>query len=399
MAAKLIALEDARTLVLEHASPLGDESVGLGAALGRVLAESVRAPFNVPGFDNSAMDGYALRAAGCAPGVRLRVAMESRAGGPAERTLEDGEACAISTGAAIPRGADAVIRVEDTRRDGDRVELLVAVGAGANIRRAGEDVRAGEVVLEPGVRLGPAQLGVLAELGCATIRVGKRPRVALVTTGDELVGVGEALSFGNVHNSGAVVIPALVERAGGETVSLAHARDDPVAVSAALREALALADVVVACGGMSVGEHDHVKEALDELGVERHFAGVALKPGRPTLFATRGATLVFGIPGNPVSTLVTFLLFARPALLVAAGEQPQARRAVAKLAEDVDKEPGRVQAVRCRLSLKDDGWWANPTGPQASHVLTSMLAAEAFAMIPAGDGTLGAGTEITIELL
>ena len=399
MAAKLIALEDARALVLEHAAPLGHETVPLAVALGRVLAEPVSAPFDVPGFDNSSMDGFALRAADSGAGARLRIAGESRAGAPSREPLAAGEACAISTGAAIPPGADAVVRVEDTRRDGAEVELAVAVEVGASVRHAGDDMRRGEHVLEPGLRLGPAELGVLAALGCAQVSVGRRPRVAVLTTGDEIVAGGAPLGFGEVHNSGSVVIPALVERAGGETISLAHAPDDPAAVSAALREALEVGDVVVVCGGMSVGEHDHVKRALDGLGVERQFAGVALKPGRPTLFGTRGATLVFGLPGNPVSTLVTFLLFARPALLVAAGEQPQARRAVAKLAEDVEEEPGRVQAVRCRLQLGGDGWWATTTGPQASHVLTSMLAAEAFAMIPAGEGTLSAGTEVAIELL
>jgi len=399
VAAKLIALEDARALVLEHAVPLGHETVPLGAALGRVLAEPVSAPYDVPGFDNSSMDGFALRAADSGAGARLRIAGESRAGAPSREPLAAGEACAISTGAAIPPGADAVVRVEDTRRDGAEVELAVAVEVGASVRHAGDDMRRGAHVLEPGLRLGPAELGVLAALGCAEVSVGMRPRVAVLTTGDEIVAGGAPLGFGEVHNSGSVVIPALVERAGGETISLAHAPDDPAAVSAALREALEVGDVVVVCGGMSVGEHDHVKRALDELGVERQFAGVALKPGRPTLFGTRGATLVFGLPGNPVSTLVTFLLFARPALLVAAGEQPQARRAVAKLAEDVEEEPGRVQAVRCRLQLGGDGWWATTTGPQASHVLTSMLAAEAFAMIPAGEGTLSAGTEVAIELL
>jgi molybdopterin molybdotransferase len=394
----LIALDDARALVLEHVSPLGEELVALDAGLGRVLAESVRAPFDVPGYDNSAMDGYALSAAGSAPGARLRVTMESRAGAPAERALSDGEACAISTGAAIPRGADAVIRVEDTRRDGEHLELAVAVTAAANIRRAGEDVRAGEVVLAPGVRLGPAELGVLAELGRATIGVGMRPRVALVTTGDELVAVGEPLPFGRVHNSGAVVIPALVERAGGVTLSSAHARDDPALVREVLVAALE-ADVAVICGGMSVGEHDHVAAQLAGLGSKCHFAGVALKPGRPTLFATHGRTLVFGLPGNPVSSLVTFLLFARPALLALAGERPDARRAVAALAEEVPQEPGRAQALRCRLELTDDGWRARTTGPQGSHVLTSMLDAEAFAMIPAGSGALAAGTRVVIELL
>jgi molybdopterin molybdotransferase len=398
VAAKLIELEDARALVLEHVVALGSETIALEDALGRVLAEAVSAPFDVPGFDNSAMDGFALRAQDSAPGARLRLVAESRAGAPADRRLGAGEACAISTGAAIPAGADAVIRVEDTRRDGGEVELLAAVAPGTYVRRAGDDVRAGERVLEPGVGLGPAELGVLAELGCATIAAARRPRVAIVTTGDELSPVGAELAFGGVHNSGAIVIPALVARAGAETVANDHARDEPQLVREALGRALD-ADVVIVTGGMSVGEHDHVAAALAELGVTRHFAGVALKPGRPTLFGTAGATLVFGLPGNPVSSLVTFLLFARPALLALAGQRPDLRRAVASLADPVEEEPGRVQMVRCTLELRDDGWWAHTTGPQGSHILTSMLAAEAFAVIPAGDGTLAAGTRVAIELL
>jgi molybdopterin molybdotransferase len=398
VAQDLIALEDARALVVGQVTPLESERVALGDALGRVLAEAVSAPFDVPGYDNSAMDGYALRAGDSAAGARLRLVGESRAGAPAGRALGAGEACAISTGAAIPEGADAVIRVEDTRRDGEQVELANAVAVGANVRRAGEDTRSGELVLAAGVRLGPAELGVLAELGCATIAAGRRPRVAVVTTGDELVAVGEPLGYGEVHNSGAVVMPALVERAGGVTVSSEHVGDEPGRVREALARALE-ADAVVVCGGMSVGEHDHVKRALEELGVERRFAGVALKPGRPTLFGTRGRTLVFGLPGNPVSSLVTFLLFARPALALLAGEQPRRVSAHATLAEPVARERGRVQAVRCTLELRDGGWSARTTGPQGSHVLTSMLAAEAFALIPAGEGPLEAGARVAIEII
>ena len=398
MADKLIALEHARALVLKQIAPLAAEPVALGRALGRVLAQPVKAAFDVPGFDNSAMDGYALRAADSGIGLRLHVVGESRAGAPAGREIAHGQACASSTGAAIPAGADAVIRVEDTHGDGDAVELAAAVASGANIRRAGEGVRAGALVLKPGVRLGPAELGVLAELGYATVSARRRPRVAIVTTGDELVAVGESLRYGMVHNSGAIVLPALIERAGAVTRSNDHVRDDPQSLRETLAHALE-ADVAVICGGISVGAHDAVQAALADLGVTTHFAGVALKPGRPTLFGTRGRTLVFGLPGNPVSSLVTFLLFARPALIALAGEQPHARRAHALLAEAVEQEPRRAQMLRCTLELRDNGWWARTSGPQGSHGLTSMLVAEAFALIPAGDGALEAGARAEIELL
>ena len=290
------------------------------------------------------------------------------------------------------------MRVEDTRLRDGTVELLVDVEPGRDLRYAGDDVQAGALVLEPGVRIGPAELGVLASVGCATVLAGPRPRVAVVTTGDELIGVDEDLLPGAVRNSGAYVIPALVERAGGRTVSVAHARDDPALVQATVATALE-ADVAVITGGMSVGVHDHVNDALASLGVTRRFGGVALKPGKPVSFGTRGATLVFGLPGNPVSSLVTFLLFARPALQALAGEQPERARTVATLEEDCERTPERVQAVRCRLTLHDDGWHAITTGPQSSHILTSLLGADALAIIPAGEGVIGAGSQVLVELL
>ncbi len=398
MPRQAIELDEARALVLSRVVPLASERVELSQALGRVLAEPLRAAADLPGFDNSAMDGFALRAGESAPGARLRVVGESRAGAPSRQALGAGEACAISTGAAIPPGADAVVRVEDTSRDGDDVELAVAVPVGASVRYAGEDVKAGEALLDRGVRLAPAELGILAALGSAELIVHRRPRVGVVTTGDELVAVGGRLAPGGVHDSGAIVIPALVGRAGGEVDSIAHARDSAVAIEQALERALA-ADVVVVCGGMSVGEHDHVGAVLDALGVAREFAGVALRPGRPTLFGTRGETLVFGLPGNPVSSYVTFLIFVRPALLALAGERPDARRARAKLAEPVVREPGRIHAVRCTLELRDDGWWATSTGAQGSHVLRSLLGADAFALIPAGEGQLDVGAQVVVELI
>jgi molybdopterin molybdotransferase len=399
MAKTLMEFERARACVLEHVAPLPPETVALAAALGRVLAQEVRAPDDVPAFDNSAMDGFAVRAADTGPGVRLRIVAESRAGAPARAAVGAGEACAISTGAAMPAGADAVIRVEDTRAAGGEVELVTAVEVDRDVRHAGDDVGAGTVVLSAGQRLGPADLGVLASAGAARLRVGPRPRVALVTTGDELVAVDAELPPGGVRNSGSYVIPALVERAGGVTVSVTHARDDPRLVRDAIGAALEAADAAIVTGGMSVGVHDHVAAALAELGVRTHFAGVALRPGKPTSFGSAGATLVFGLPGNPVSSLMTFLLFARPALLALAGERSRRARTVALLEHPIERTPERVHAVRCRLRLERDGWHAEATGPQSSHILTSMVGADAFALVPAGAGELPAGAEIEVELL
>ena len=395
----MFEFEEARAAVLELAAPLGREELAIEAAGGGVLAVDVTADQDVPAFENSAMDGFALRAADSGAGVVLRVVAESSAGHPSSVTIGPGEACAISTGAAIPAGADAVIRVEDTRRDGDRLELIVAVEHDNDVRHAGDDVRAGEVVLRAGATIGAAELGVLASVGRATLAAGRRPRVAIVTTGDELIGVSEPLRPGAVRNSGAHVLPALVGAAGGGTVSVAHARDDHGVIRDAIASALDCADVVAITGGMSVGVHDHVGAALAELGVQIHFDSVALRPGKPTSFGSRGQTLVFGLPGNPVSSFVTFVLFARPALLALAGSAAERVRTTATLAEPCERLTTRLQAVRCRLELREDGWCAHATGPQSSHILTSMVGADALALIPAGDGVAPAGERVTVELL
>jgi molybdopterin molybdotransferase len=398
-----IELEEARREAISRAAPLPAEELPLRAALGRHLAEDVVAGAPVQAFDNSAMDGYAVRAAdtaavaGGAP-VGLAVTAESRAGHPAAATLAAGEAIAISTGAVLPAGADAVVRVEDTRREGDRVLVEAAAAPGLNVRRAGEDVAAGETVLSRSTRLGPAELGVLAALGRDRVRCHRRPRVSVLTSGDELVSPGEALGPGQVHDSNSLSIPALAAAAGAELVSVAWTPDDREATEQALAGALD-ADVAIVCGGVSVGEHDHVKAALERLGAEQVFWRVALKPGAPTWFGSRGETLVFGLPGNPVSAMVTFLLLTRPALTILAGGRPETTRVSATLAAAYEKPPGRAHAVRCRLELTENGRLAHAAPHQGSHVLTSMLGADGLALIPAASGGLPAGAAVEVELL
>jgi molybdopterin molybdotransferase len=403
VARKLIEIEDARGAVLERVSALPPEEVPLASALGRVLAEDVTSADSVPGFDNSAMDGFAVRAADTheasaeAP-ARLALVDESRAGHPAQRSLESGQAIAISTGAMVPAGADAVVRVEDTSASDSAVEVLVAVEPGRDIRRAGEDIDRGERVLAAGTQIGPSELGVLASVGRASVACTRRPRVHVLTTGDELQPPGEPLRPGAIRNSNAHSVPPLGELAGAELVGVEMAPDDPGATRDALERALA-ADVVVVCGGVSVGEHDHVRPALEELGAEQVFWGVALRPGKPTWFGTRDRTLIFGLPGNPVSAMVTFQLFVRPAIRTMLGAHEIVERSTAILDEDYPKQPGRAHLVRCRVELRDDGWHASPTGPQGSHVLTSMLDADALAVIPTAAATVHAGERVAIELL
>lgn len=401
---ELIEIEQARRLVLERTSPLPSEPVPLRDALDRVLAADVAAPDPVPGFDNSAMDGFAVRAADTeaataeAP-VSLEIVGESRAGAPAAAPVGAGEAILISTGAMVPNGADAVVRVEDTSARDGRVDVSVAIEAGGNVRRAGEDIRGGDVVLSPGTLLGPAELGVLASVGCANPPCARRPRVAVLTTGDELHEPDEPLRPGGVRNSNTHSVPALVTRCGAEVAKVEMVRDDAGATRAAIDGALG-ADVLVLSGGVSVGEHDHVRAALAELGVDEVFWGVALRPGKPTSFGVhRGGALIFGLPGNPVSAMVTFLLLARPAIEAMLGLSAERHRTTAILDEEYPKKPGRAHAVRCRLELRDDGWHARSTGAQGSHVLTSMLGADALVLIPSDSGTVAAGERVTIELL
>jgi len=410
----LISIDEARRRVLDAVIRLGDEDVPLDLALGRVLAEDVTSDIDVPPFDSSGMDGYALIAG---PETELDVIGEARAGHPATEPLRPGTAMRISTGAPVPEGADAVVPIERTTAvkgaEGHSIQVSVeiqrelqpsrvrvsATEPGANIRRAAEDVAVGAVVLHTGALIGPAELGVAASVGRHTLRCATRPRVFVLITGDELTPPGEPLAPGGIYGSNGFALAAQVERAGGALAGRGTVSDTPEGTRAALGEALEAADVVIVSGGVSVGPHDHVKDAFRELGVEERFWGVRLRPGKPTWFGTRGDTLAFGLPGNPVSAMVTFQLFARPALAALQGAAPDAARASAVLAHAVARNPRRDETVRVRLRHGDDGLVAEPTGAQGSHMLTSMLGADGLALIHHGDGELAAGSRVEVELL
>jgi molybdopterin molybdotransferase len=396
---RLLSIAEARELVRAAVSPLGDEVVPVADALDRVLAEDVSAVSDVPGFANSAMDGFAVRSG---PAARtLRIVGESRAGAPASVAVGQGEAIRISTGAALPDGADAVLQVELVDADEAAVTLRDDVAPGRNVRRAGEDLRAGALVLQRGARLGPAELGVAVAAGRGTLRVGRRPRVTVVAPGDELVAPGEPLGRGQIHDSNAVTLGALARRAGAQVRIAGRAPDDREGTRAALGAALEDADVLVITGGVSVGPHDHVKPALSELGVEERFWRVALRPGKPTWFGTREGKLVFGLPGNPVSAMVTFHLFARAALVAQQGAPfASGARGRARLAHDLPRTAERDEAVRVRLEVAEDGVLeAASTGAQDSHLLTSMAGADALTIVTAGAGAVPAGTVVDVERL
>jgi molybdopterin molybdotransferase len=392
----LISVLDGQTIVRKKAVRLRREGISLEGALDRVLAENVAARGDVPPFASSAMDGYAVRAGPA--GRTLTVVAESRAGAPTEHQLADGEAIRISTGAAVPPGAQAVIPQENVRQSGSRIETQSAVSEGANIRGAGEDMRAGTVVLAAGTVLGPAELGAVVAAGAGSVTVSARPRVTVLSTGDELRAPGEPLRPGEIHNSNGPMLVGMARRCRAEVGPALRLPDDRSATEAGLGDALGRSDVVVISGGVSVGPHDHVKPALESLGVTEEFWGVALQPGKPTWFGTRGEQLVFGLPGNPVSTAVTFSLFVRPGLEAIQGAAYEHEQSQAVLGASVSRNPRREQAVRVRLERRAEGVAvALPNGPQGSHMIRSLVGADALAMIPPGQGELPPGTVVELQ--
>ncbi|MGZ4350525.1 MAG: molybdopterin molybdotransferase MoeA [Solirubrobacteraceae bacterium] len=401
MPVPLISINDAQRLVLDAVSPLGSESVALDDALGRVLAQDVAAAGDVPPFPCSAMDGYAVTAGEA--GRTLTVVGESRAGTPSARRVAEGEAIRISTGAAVPPGATAVIPQENVIANGsDAIETAAPVAPGEHVREAGEDMLEGTVVLRAGTALGPVALGAAAAAGVGTVAVARQPRVSVLCTGDELRAPGEPLGPGEIHNSNAPMLTGRAQRLGAVTAPARRLADDREATTAGIGEALEESDVVLISGGVSVGPHDHVKPALDALGVAEVFWSVSLQPGKPTWFGvpTAGHPLVFGLPGNPVSAVVTFSLFAAPALAALQGApSPAPPRATAVLGTDVKRNPRRDQMIRVRLESDDDAVRAFPNGAQGSHILTSLLGADALALIPAGDGTVPSGATVALHAL
>jgi len=277
--------------------------------------------------------------------------------------------------------------------DGDTVTLEDDVAPGRNVRPAGDDLRTGDVVLRAGARMGAAEVGLAVACGRATVACARRPRVVVLATGDELVAPGKPLGPGQLHETNGLTLAALATSAGAHVVSIVVVRDTEEETRAAIAEALGSADAVVLSGGVSVGPHDHVKPALAELGVQETFWRVALRPGRPTWFGTRDDVLVFGLPGNPVSAMVTFMLFARPALAALQGAPYVPEREKARLATPLPRHPDRDECVR--VTLRDGV--ATPTGPQGSHQLRSMHGADGLAIVPTGEGTLEAGTEVAVE--
>lgn len=392
----MIEESEARKKILQLTVASESEDCALVKALGRRAAVDVFAQVDLPGFDNSAMDGYAVRYQdACEPGVRLMVSGEQAAGADRGLSVAQGQALRIFTGAPIPRGADAVIMQEDVKViegvDGQRqIEIVEAVEeVGEFIRRRGADVCIGQKIITAGEKVTPGRIGLLASQGLEELQVHALPRVAVVTTGDELVEAGNALSEGHIYNSNAPMLAALVKSTLGCEARSFHARDDEAVLKATLQQALDESDVVLIAGGVSVGEHDLVKQTLTELGLDTDFWKVNIKPGKPFLFGHRGDSLVFGLPGNPVAAYTTFLLFVAAALRKRAGyvdkqtETLPLPKVACVLGKKVDySKGGRPHYLRGNLR-EEDGVFM-PVGLQASHAIFGLSRADAILRVEAG---------------
>jgi molybdopterin molybdotransferase len=390
--ADLISIEEALARIFEQVRPLDAEPVPLAAAAARVIADDARSLVDLPPFASSAMDGFAVRSSDT-PG-RLPVVARIAAGVPAPRALEPGEAMGIATGGVVPEGADAVIPLEYVGENDNGVEIEQSVSQGDNVRPRGSDVSAEDVVVSQGSRLGPAQIGALAAAGLVEVSAARRPRVVVLATGTELRRPGEPLGPGEVYEANGVLLATAFASAGADVETLPTVADDAAAHRRALESGLE-ADVLVTSGGVSVGPHDLVRGLLAELGVEEIFWGLAVKPGKPLAFGVRGSTLVFGLPGNPVSSLVGAEVFVRPALLALQGASvPGPVYSAGSLASAIRRNKQRDEFVRARSVPSATGVVLQPITGQESHMIARAATADALVHAPRGDGELAAGDTV-----
>lgn len=400
----MISVEEATNKILYHIKPLGNEKVSILDALGRVITEDMVAPRDLPPYDNSGMDGYAVRyedvkdASETNP-VQLKVIEDLRAGFISEKTIQKGQTIRIMTGAPIPKGADLVVPVEETERGSDFVIVFRAGLPGQYIRRAGEDVKRGDLVISAGDTIRPSEIGMLASIGKAFISVYQRPSVAILCTGEELVDVGERLDGGKIVSSNSYTLAAQVRECGAMPVQLGIARDRKDEIKDKVEQGL-WADVFISSAGVSVGDYDFVRDVLKELGVELIFWRVAMKPGKPVAFWLFKGKPIFSLPGNPVSSMVTFEQFVRPTLLKMMGHRKIFRPVIeATLNEDIRKEIGKTHFIRAVVSSEKNGYSVATTGPQGSGILRSMVRANGLIVIPEDCEIVRAGEKVKVQLL
>ena len=398
---KHLKASEAQRVILDAVIAMGTETVKLEQSVGRVLAQEIRANRDLPPFDVSAMDGFALRSADVvsAP-AQLAIIEDIKAGDLPTQTVAAGQCARIMTGAPVPPGADAVIRVEDTQEvSANRVQINKSVKPKNDVRPLGENMRDGDVVLTVGTEITPGVIGVLATVKAAQFAVFRRPRVAILSTGNELEGMDEPVDPNKIPNSNSYALMAQVQALGIEPVLLGIARDDPLELEQYLKRGLEY-DVLLVSGGTSVGVHDYVRPTIEKLGVQMKFWRVAMKPGHPLAFGMTDKTAVFGLPGNPVSSMVCVEEFVAPALRCMMGNMRLYRRTLsARLANPIKHQPGRTEFVRVQLARDEAGYSASATGTQSSGVLLSMARADGLMVVPANSTGLAAGAQVTVQLL
>jgi molybdopterin molybdotransferase len=400
----MLSVDEARKHVLASISRVAIIDVPLLDSLGLTLGQEIVAENNIPPFDNSAMDGYAVRSADIGGAsledpADLAVIGDLPAGKAPTAPLGKGQAIRIMTGAPIPQGSDTVVPVELTRADEDRVSILEELSDGANVRRAGEDIKTGQSVMSSGTPIGPAELGMLASLGCASVKCFRRAVVGIISTGDELLPVGEELSPGKIRDSNSYTAYGMVKDAGAEPLRLGIVGDQAEVLEKTILDNVERVDVFVTSGGVSVGDYDMVKDVLAKIG-EMNFWKVAMRPGKPQAFGHVQGKPLFGLPGNPVSVMVSFEQFVRPALLAMMGREDILRPQVkAVLDSPLGRKKGRAEFIRVIAEWRDGCYHARVTGPQGSGILSSMVKGNALAILPKDVGRLEPGEEVTLELL
>ncbi|HKZ46947.1 MAG TPA: gephyrin-like molybdotransferase Glp [Thermodesulfobacteriota bacterium] len=405
----MISVEAALEIILSGIKPLGMERINILSSLGRVLGEDITASTDNPPWDNSAMDGYALKAidtktASKNKPVILKVIEDLPAGYTAKKTIKKGEAIRIMTGAPMPKGADAVLMVEDTEKSEIRskkseVKIFREARLGDNIRKAGEDFRKGDIVLTKGISIRSAEIGMLAAVGKPVIYAHQRPKVAVLSTGDELVEIDETPTDGKIRNSNSYAIAAQVKIYGAIPVQLGIARDNKKDLREKLEFGLT-ADCIVSSGGVSVGDFDFVKDVLKEMGSDMRFWKVAMKPGKPLAFGVIGGKPAFGLPGNPISSMVAFEQFAMPAILKMMGKSEVFKRVFdALLTKPIKKKPGRVHFVRAALEQKNGQFYAAPLEGQGSGILSSMVKANCLIILPEDAKDIEKDSKVKVQML